>query len=310
MFNEIVLPNGKVIVVDPYWYDVNNQYIVDNKTEAGKWVCGADYMILTHTHGDHVKDVPSILDYYPMCKVVVPQGGAAEFCTTYNINPMSYLIYAVEADSHLEFEDFTLDVIPSRHTITVRPGIIDGLKDSYIKEGYNSTSLANGQWGALHFNNYLITTKDGFKILLYGGTVQNDPYLYKMVDMQPDIMFYQAAQCNLGNPLYGTKYAVDLNDRANIQVDDLANFVASVNAGLCMPSHQEKFTFDNLNYIGGLCAEVGAKKNTNTQYFVPKNNTWYLFDKDKYNNMVAYEATDIPVKKKDPYGLSQVNSED
>lgn len=318
VFNEIVLPNGKVIVTDPYWYGINNQYIADNTVKAGKWVSGCDYLLLTHIHGDHVADVPSVLDYYPLAEVVLPLGGMPYFCSNYNVGPMAFDLIGVVGGQHLEFEDFSLDVFGGRHTFNTNQAVhIDDNKTAVIDKWRDADGRVDaekmhswmfGNWGTSHFCNYLITTKpEGFKILIYGGRLMYDPFRYQYVGMKPDLMFYQAANPNLGNPYWGTDKHIDLNIKENIKTDDVANFVASVEAGSCMPSHQEKFSMENLKYIAGSCAEKGIAAGIQTQYFVPNNNEWYVFNKDKYTNITIGKATDIPPKKPDPSGLSTLN---
>lgn len=316
VFNEIILPNGKEIVIDPYWYGVDNQYIADNTVEAGKWVKGADYMIITHTHGDHVADVPSILDWYPMCQVVCPLGGLAEFADQYGLGATRYALNGVVSGDHLEFEDFSLDVFGGRHTFNTKQQVIYQQPNTVMESKSYQDSEGNvdahkmlfSQWGGLHFCNYLITTKpEGFKILIYGGMLNFDPFKYQMVGMKPDLMFYQAANPNLGNPYYGTSRHVNLTPET-LKTDELADFVASVEAGMCMPSHQEKFSMDMLNLIGQKCAQRGIEKGIKTQYFIPKSNEWYVFDKDVCKNVTVGTAAVEPEKRKDPVGLSLVNS--
>lgn len=287
VFNEIMLPNGKTIVIDPYWEGIENQYIADNTVPAGKWVKGADYCILTHTHGDHCADLPSILDYYPLCQVVVPMGGLGELSNQFGLGATRYCLLGVNGGDHLEFEDFTLDVYAGRHIFNTKQQLLTEMNNEiltnkrYQYEGghFNAQSALHSQWGGLHFCNYMITTKpEGFKILVYGGFFIYDPFRAQVFDSQPDMMFYQAANPNLGNPYYGTNKHVDLSIKENVKTDEVASFVASVKPGLCMPSHQEKFEMEMLNYIAGECAKVGQEQGLKTQYFVPAHNTWYVFD--------------------------------
>ena len=49
--HEIVLPNGKIVLVDPYFIDCK----FENFTRDD--VTGADYIILTHGHFDHDSDL-------------------------------------------------------------------------------------------------------------------------------------------------------------------------------------------------------------------------------------------------------------
>ena len=77
-FYEFVLPNGKTIVMDPY-FDTepaggHNEFnYTPTKLSAGEWVNGADYIILTHGHFDHVNDLGSVLNKYPKAHVIAPE---------------------------------------------------------------------------------------------------------------------------------------------------------------------------------------------------------------------------------------------
>lgn len=68
---EIVLPNGKVIVTDPFFWDGNNVEDPEKLSSEDKGlykvykqdgfsidqITGADYIIISHIHGDHINMV-------------------------------------------------------------------------------------------------------------------------------------------------------------------------------------------------------------------------------------------------------------
>ena len=49
--SEIILPSGKVLVLDPYMDDAPNAPFKSDE------ITGADYIVLTHGHFDHCSDV-------------------------------------------------------------------------------------------------------------------------------------------------------------------------------------------------------------------------------------------------------------
>lgn len=280
-FNEIKLPNGKNIVIDPYYYNVNNRYILDKTKTAADIVDGCDYVLFTHTHFDHSGDFPYILKKYPGVPVVMPETAIPSFNYAYEIMSLNYNVQGVFNNDKLEFPDFTLETFLGKHTTrnyeTKDPQTIplyfgkDGKFDSLMFEFFETGNI---------ILNYKITTKEGFTILIWGGQIPSDFRKYNYVGTKPDLMFYQMAANNLGD---GT--TLNTGNRENPVATMLGDFIASINPKMALPYHQEKFSMDALKYIGEQCAERANLKGTTTGFVAPETHKWYRFSKDVSGNI-------------------------
>ncbi|AGF58166.1 hypothetical protein B0P06_003522 [Clostridium saccharoperbutylacetonicum] len=282
-FNEIKLPNGKTIVIDPYYHNVDNKYVLDKTKTAADIVDSCDYVLFTHTHFDHSQDFPYILKKYPLVPVVMPESAITPFNYVYEIMSLNYNVQGVSNNDKLEFPDFTLETFLGKHTtrkdISKDPKTIpiyfnkDGEFDPFVFEFFETGTIVL---------NYKITTKEGFTILIWGGQLPSEYRKYNYLGTNPDLMFYQMAANNLGD---GTTF--NTGNRENPVATMLGDFIASVNPKAAVPYHQEKFSMDDLNSIGKQCAERGNLKGTATSFVSPKTHKWYRFAKDPSNNVIV-----------------------
>ncbi len=284
IFNEFVLPNGKRIVFDPFMYDVKNQYTLHPEVKASDYIEGADYIILTHTHFDHVRDLPDLLEHWPNAFVVVPEEGALSMIYALGLNPSGIRLLPVSDGEKLEFDDFTLDVYRGIHTfpsgLSPNAGKLDINNKSYKNEDgtFNSLKFDAATMGGRDMMNYKITTNDGWTITMWAGQMDTETRKYYYRDSKPDFFFYQNAKVNLGG------------DRDNPNTMDLAKMVAMTNPKICMPCHQNDsswvnilkahdYTAKDINTLGTGCA---------TQFFSPDPKDWYGFNKNQDGEISAY----------------------
>ncbi|WP_234117353.1 MBL fold metallo-hydrolase [Clostridium hydrogenum] len=282
-FNEIKLPNGKNIVIDPYYHNVDNKYILDKTKTAADIVDGCDYVLFTHTHFDHSRDFPYVLKKYPLVPVVMPESAISSFNYAYGIMSINYNVQGVSNNDKLEFPDFTLETFLGKHTSRKNmfkdPKTIpiyfnkEGQFDPFIFEFFETGTI---------ILNYKITTKEGFTILIWGGQIPSEYRKYNYLGTNPDLMFYQMAANNLGD---GT--ALNIGNRENPVATMLGDFIASVNPKAAVPYHQEKFSMSDLNSIAEQCAERGNLKGTTTSFVSPETHKWYRFTKDSSNNVTV-----------------------
>lgn len=287
-FYEIRLPNGKVIITDPYQYLINKKlcaeesYAKYNDQKASDTISGCDYVLLTHGHGDHIADLPDIMTKYRQAKLVIPDNSAASILIEHGYNPMSRNIQIVGDNDRLEFDDFTLECFRGRHTTIgpadlVKPRFAKMMEEAPYREmekyqnldgSFNIQSAHLHIWTTLEFRNYKITTNDGTVIFIWGGQINEDFRRWRYHGMRPDIMLVQVAATNVGD------------NRDNPDAENLAKFIADVEPSIVLPIHQEKFSSVILDNIGEQCIKHFADKNKEIEYLNPVAYQWYAFKKE------------------------------
>ena len=196
---EIILPNGKEIVIDPCHamkHPANPKinmsgYEVNFECSDYK---GADYVLISHTHGDHTLDLGYLVEnYHP--KVVVGAMSAQALAEAYNI-PLSEL-YPMFPNEKLEFEDFTVEVFRGKHTFPRGLNNTIGYKKAHPMDAEKTDAdIEAGYMGSIEYCNYLITTKENLRIYIMGGQ-PNSYYFYNDFSVcrekAPNIVFKQSS---------------------------------------------------------------------------------------------------------------------
>ena len=123
---EMVLPNGKVIVTDPFYWDgsnydalpsLNRQQEAERKVYAQtgfsvESFTGADYILISHAHGDHTNLTGKLWNRF-YGRVLVPAGAAEEIARVYNI-PYGAVMPLYPGNTYY-LDDLTLTVYPGAH---------------------------------------------------------------------------------------------------------------------------------------------------------------------------------------------------
>lgn len=203
---EIELPSGKKILTDPY---INDSFSSTIKAEE---ITGADYILLSHTHFDHVTDVGYLAEKFNS-KVFVGMLSAADLTSYYDINPKH--IHAVTNGDVFEFEDCKIEVLFGKHIDLPFKASALG-KDIAEKNGYAGMERVNIN-GSIEFVNYIITTKNNIKILLWGGKVTDEQFS-RMGQIKPNIAIMQIP----GNA-----------------IETLSRFIGHIHPQLVIPHHHD-----------------------------------------------------------------------
>jgi L-ascorbate metabolism protein UlaG (beta-lactamase superfamily) len=114
---EIVLPSGKVLVVDP-WLE-NNPH---SPIKSGD-ITGADYVAITHGHHDHFADAGPLVHKFKST-VICSRWIAEPLARFINIDPDT--VVKVTSGDRIQFDDLTVEVKKADHVSTVAP-----LKETY-----------------------------------------------------------------------------------------------------------------------------------------------------------------------------------
>lgn len=228
---EIKLPNEKTIVIDPF--------LTMNNFDGFTWenIEGADYILLTHTHGDHTSDVGRLIDKFGS-KLIVGQMACNSIVEYFDLN-YSY-IWPVVPGEHLNFPDLTLDVYYGKHSELFR----DDYKPSEVHRmpgigGPEGSYRDSNHFGGMEFLNYGITTKEGLRILVAGGIGEDDNIYEEAKKFRPNLVLRQV------NSMCPPK--------------EYAMQVAPFQAQLVFPHHHEKIPQQYGISIEEYCSQVNEE---------------------------------------------------
>ncbi len=294
-FYEFVLPSGKTIVMDPYFDQEpaggHNEFnYTPTKLPAGDWVNGADYVILTHGHFDHVDQLGSILMQYPKAHVIAPEHVWPAIMWQLKLEYSTHYFHEVAALDKLEFKDFTLESCRSNHNVASPPKA-DSMK-------VKSYSDANGNLNFYELYrkiyereimNGRITTDDGFSILIWNSEMQADGYGFEdrawfYRDSKPDLFMYQVAGASFDY------------DRRNPNYKHMAEWIASVDATAALPEHQQHYSYQELDTMAGVFSATCNTEKANTEFLTPETGVWYGYTKDANGNVKVYKVVNAPAK--------------
>lgn len=158
---EIVLPNGKVILLDPFF--------TGNTFDCGKTredVTGADYIILSHTHYDHEIDVGYFVQKFD-AKVFC---GALSASALLKFHKIPYdNIFPVYPGQTYTLDDFTVSFFSTKHNPsggrTYDPN--HAIAETIGVKGHEECD----HLGSMESLDFLITTNNNFRILGNSGRV-------------------------------------------------------------------------------------------------------------------------------------------
>lgn len=241
--HEIILPNGKTILIDPYYPENVSGHTQDD-------IQGADYIVITHTHYDHDLNLGYIAKKFNS-KVILPAMAALAEAKYQHLTYDS--IYPVFPNSKLTFPDFSLEVFQAKHntlgTAAYDPNVDITYKMTGVKGDLDVDAL-----GGIFSLDYLITTNNGFKILLASGQNMWEESISNFQSIRPNMLIRQCSVRPLGQDLY---------TGAQVDAETLAKLFTSYNAQILVPFHMDsilkKWTPEKLDaYFADVSAFVKA----------------------------------------------------
>lgn len=247
---EILLSNGKEIIIDPC-RSLNEEEALPDYERA-------DYVLLSHTHYDHTKDLGDLFAQYQP-KVIVGAMSCPSLLSYFDINFDQ--VYPVYPNEKFEFEDFTLEVFRGKHTFMNN-------RNNYMRERIEHpwTEFPQGHqmadiYGSIEYMDYLITTNENIRIFINGGGPASFFYqnIYQtMKDCRPNIVFRQLT----------SKYTPE----------EFASVVHQFHPQLVLPLHQDgierKTTMTIQEYVDRANAELKCLGAT-TRVLNPDRFEWY-----------------------------------
>lgn len=184
---EIRLPGGKTILTDPcYDYEADPQVPLARLFQLKGFTTsdleGCDYVILNHTHGDHIANLGEVIRRFSP-KVICHSGVAGEIAEAYEDMELTS-IYPLDHNGTYYFDGFKLETFhgehkPQRFTWkrTMEEGDIIS-RDPKLKRLHALGGLFN--------MNYLLTLDHGFRVAFVGGT--DDGMGERLRTLRPNIV--------------------------------------------------------------------------------------------------------------------------
>ena len=233
------------VVTDPY---ITNCVGTGLNWEA---VENCDILCISHTHWDHVTDIPRLAEkFHP--KILCGDQTAMPLARWLNYNPS--LIYPMYPNMELDFGDLKIRALYGRHT-----NLNSGLNDLCARLEANEfcqqdPGIASLQAiGSLEYRNYLFTLPNGTTILLWG----NNPTVEQInlcKAYKPDIAIIQRS----------TK-AEDIEQKAD--------FAAQIGCKVLIPHHHDFLRVDNPEIITQF-KEAFLKRVPDGLFITPKHGQW------------------------------------
>ena len=248
---EIVLPNGKEIVLDTSVDYTNRSAFTEEDYRA------ADYIILSHTHYDHTQNLGYLAKKFGS-KVFIGQMSLLAEMRHSDINLDQ--VYPVAPGDFFELEDFRLDVFRGKHTPLNDPNNTANRvtpPTPYFPESH----LASDVWGSIEYMDYLITTKENLRIFITAGGAYETFFTNAIEtarEQRPNIVFRQTT----------SKYTPE----------EFARTMAGMHPQLVLPLHQDglakKGVMTIQEYVDRANAEF-ERMGVGTRMFNPEQHRWY-----------------------------------
>lgn len=252
---EVVLPNGKVCVFDPW---VGNPYVQHpnvamNHGFSVDEFTGADYVFLTHLHFDHIADVKELLEKKQTdpCggHVFIPAMSAKMFSDIYDV-PLVNLINVYPYET-FDLDDIVVTPLPCRHFGDKGVDVSETPSQSRaaaMARGDDMTYYDSMQMGSLEETDWAITIKScNFRFMVLGGRVYRFNNIYKWAEeFNPNFVIRQVSN--------------------GFTPEDYGNMVAKYHAPVVFPSHHDLHRLDQAQgmsfeeYFGKVNAHLEALK--------------------------------------------------
>ena len=173
---------GVTVVTDPF--------ITENPKNAlgPKDVSACDFIAITHAHYDHITDLPYLAEKFKP-RVLCGELTAPLLLQWSDMCPTS--LYPMSANLELDFNTVRIKALFGRHTSRAD-------RVSTHLERYKRLSIVAGDegmsqlalYGILEYRNYLFTTPEGTKLLVWGNELTPDQCNI-LRELRPDIAIMQ-----------------------------------------------------------------------------------------------------------------------
>ena len=175
---------------------VNDPWITPNEKTELTWedVEKCDYITLTHSHHDHIVDIPALMEKFPaylMCGELT----AMPLMKWANVNPMR--MYPMSPNLELDMDKVKIKALYGRH------GPLKGNAQERIDyfenhriHGKSEVLKELGLLGDFEYRNYLFTTPAGTKVLIWGNKIARPDQRNMLIAEGADIGIIQVTGAN------------------------------------------------------------------------------------------------------------------
>lgn len=232
---EIKLPNGIFILTDPFLPSLTNQA---GLSKAFAEACaiqrpfsvenlqGADYIILNHTHGDHIAQLQEIAERFHS-RVIVQSAVAKELAETMSIRLTD--IYPVDLNGTYYFDGFSLATFHGTHHPV--KGNLPVERERFMEDFPRDVSCLSALGGLFNMN-FIISTENCLRIGFAGGDIDNEFEMFSQY--KPQIIFR--------NKLHSSASEYDV-------VGEWSDYLLKTKALLMVPMHHEKWLVAKPGYM-------------------------------------------------------------
>lgn len=230
---------------------VNDPWITDNGKTELTWenVEKCDYITLTHSHFDHITDIPALMrkfDAYLMCG----EQTAMPLTMWADVSPMR--VYPMNPNLELDMDGVKIKALYGRHSPL--PGTAQE-REAKRNAGDSSQLMKDlARWGDLEYRNFLYTVPNGTKVLIWGNKIACPDQRNILRSERPDIAIVQVTGAN--------------------KAEDMAAICKEIGCKVVIPHHID-FPGDYSRQVAALgkaLAEVAPE----ICYIIPRYNQWII----------------------------------
>ncbi|MCI8743981.1 MAG: MBL fold metallo-hydrolase [Lachnospiraceae bacterium] len=195
--HEIILPNGKTILVDPYFPETLPQ---DCQKEC---ICGADYILLTHSHFDHDAEVEYFVKKYN-AKVFCGFMSAMAVLEYHHV-PFDNMIPVFPGHTY-HMDGFTVEVSQAKHNEMQGKTYDPDMDLAPIlggRPGHHQCDVL----GSIESTDYRIVTDTGFSIAFVSGIHLWEDRIIECQEQKSNVVIRQATMREGGKQVSPEKLA-------------------------------------------------------------------------------------------------------
>ncbi len=262
---EIVLPNGKVAIFDP-WLGKDpgmpKQFELETTLDD---ITGADYMFVSHAHGDHVAAVQQINKRF--CegtsggRIFLPGLSAHAIACKYEI-PFRDVVPVFPGETY-DLDDMIVTALRCRHRGDDISPLVSRQKS--IDMGKSAEDIFLGEIGNIDELDWAVTIKENnFRFMLLGGGVYHFDNSNKF--------------CEQFNPMFVTRQISNILAKNPVL---FAQYCHRYHAPYVFPSHHDLGIYESYKDYAPFIKEVNAeleKMGSITRVIDTERGKWYNID--------------------------------